>query len=587
MTPPMNVIATAGHVDHGKSALVAALTGQEPDRLDAEHRRGLTIELGYCWTELAHAGTVAFVDVPGHERFVSTMLAGTGPVPAALLVVAADDPWMPQAAEHLAALDAWGISHAVVAITRSDLADPGPAIQQVTTELAMTSLAAAPIVVTSSKTGAGVDELRARLAAMVAQLPQPDPDADVRLWADRRFTVNGVGTVVTGTLPAGTVCTGDELDTPGGRVRIRGIQTLQDQRPQAHGVSRVALNLTGAVEGLERGDPLWTPDGWALSDVIDVRLLAEKAECELPLHPIMHMGATTHAVRVRPLDAQHVRLSLDAVLPMRVGDRVILRDPGNRRIWGAHVLDPLPPALRRRGAATARGAALAVMAATANREQEVQNRGIVATSTLRKLGVPAAELPDEPWLMSSERRQREQERLRQLVKHHSADPLTAGITVDAAKKHLNLPDAGLIEELIQAPLRIIDGRIRAREPESLPQKLEQALAILEADFIAAPFQAPTADRLRELGLTSKDIGAAVSAKRIIQPEPGIVLPPDAAQRAYELLSQLPQPFTTSQARQQLDSTRRVAIPLLDYLDRNRCTKRLPDDRREVRLTRAE
>ena len=152
----MHVIATAGHVDHGKSTLVKALTGSDPDRLEEERRRGLSIQLGYCWTSLPGAGEVAFVDVPGHERFVSTMLAGIGPVPAVLLVVAADDPWMPQAAEHLAALDALGVRHGVVAVTRADLTDPAPAAERAAYEVGRTSLRGAPVVAVSGRTGEGL-----------------------------------------------------------------------------------------------------------------------------------------------------------------------------------------------------------------------------------------------------------------------------------------------------------------------------------------------------------------------------------------------------------------------------------------------
>src|SRR6185369_13043382 len=156
----MHVVATAGHVDHGKSTLVEALTGQHPDRLADERRRGLSIELGYCWTRLEGVGDVAFVDVPGHERFVPTMLAGIGPVPAMLFVVAADGGWMPQSTEHLDALDALGVRHGVLAVTRSDLADPGPALAAARERLARTSLGdAVPAVAVSAATGAGFDEL--------------------------------------------------------------------------------------------------------------------------------------------------------------------------------------------------------------------------------------------------------------------------------------------------------------------------------------------------------------------------------------------------------------------------------------------
>jgi selenocysteine-specific elongation factor len=177
----VHVVATAGHVDHGKSTLVRALTGQDPDRLEEEHRRGLSIELGYCWTRLDPVGDVAFVDVPGHERFLSTTLAGLGPVSVAMLVVAADDDWMPQAAEHLAALDALDVRHGVLVVTRADLADPAPAMARARAQLARSSLAAAPGVVVSGRTGEGLDDLRQALLGVLTAMPAPDPAADV-LW---------------------------------------------------------------------------------------------------------------------------------------------------------------------------------------------------------------------------------------------------------------------------------------------------------------------------------------------------------------------------------------------------------------------
>ena len=237
----MYVVATAGHVDHGKSTLVRALTGTDPDRLEEEKRRGLSIRLGYCWTHLDGAGDVAFVDVPGHERFLTTTLAGVGPVPVALFVVAADDPWMPQAAEHLAALDALGVRHGLLVVTRSDLTDPAPALARARGELSRTSLADIPGVVCSGRTGAGLGDLRAALASVLREVPPPDPTADVRLWVDREFHVRGTGTVVTGTLPAGT------------------LRAVAEQQPVAH---------TQGAGGQRAGD-----DG------------AGTAHVELPVHP--------------------------------------------------------------------------------------------------------------------------------------------------------------------------------------------------------------------------------------------------------------------------------------------------------------
>uniref|UniRef100_UPI003F4C6C59 selenocysteine-specific translation elongation factor n=1 Tax=Nocardioides sp. SYSU DS0663 TaxID=3416445 RepID=UPI003F4C6C59 len=351
----MHVLATAGHVDHGKSTLVHALTGMEPDRLAEERARGLSIQLGYAWTTLEDQ-TVAFVDVPGHERFVTTMLAGVGPVPAVLLVVAADDPWMPQAAEHLAALDALGVGHGVVAVTRADLADPRPMVERATAELATTTLAGSPVVPVSARTGLGLDLLRRELLRLARSLPAPDPEAPVRLWVDRRFTVTGAGTVVTGTLPAGTVRRGDALELWAGaepaRVRVRGVQSLGEGVDRATGVARVALNLTG--EGLDRVDRdsvLVSPGAHHPATIVDVRVAGVG---RMPERPVLHVGAASFAVRARPLagdEGDLVRLVLPRAVPLHVGDRALLRDPGSRRVWGVLVLDPAPPPLGRRGAA--------------------------------------------------------------------------------------------------------------------------------------------------------------------------------------------------------------------------------------------
>lgn len=218
----MHVIATAGHVDHGKSTLVRALTGIEPDRWAEERLRGMTIDLGFAWTTLPQGPTVAFVDVPGHERFIGNMLAGVGPAPAVMMVVGADEGWRTQSAEHLAAVDALGIRHGLLVVTRSDLADPGAATEQALEQMMATSLGAVEAVQVSGRTGTGLDLLRQALARLVVRLPQPRIDGRVRLWVDRSFTIRGSGTVVTGTLGAGTLAVGDTLMLEDRSVRIRG-----------------------------------------------------------------------------------------------------------------------------------------------------------------------------------------------------------------------------------------------------------------------------------------------------------------------------------------------------------------------------
>ncbi|MDX6325056.1 MAG: selenocysteine-specific elongation factor [Nocardioidaceae bacterium] len=590
----MHVIATAGHVDHGKSTLVKALTGREPDRLPAERARGLSIELGYVWTTLPSIGDLAFVDVPGHERFVPTMLAGVGPVPAVLLVVAADDPWMPQAAEHLAALDAWGVRHAVVAVTRSDLADPAPMEARTRQEVERTSLAGAPVVAVSARTGAGLDELRACLTEMVGSLPVPDPDADVRLWVDRCFTVRGAGTVVTGTLPAGTVRVGDALSSGTATLRVRGIQSLGLPVDQASGVARVALNVAGADRAeLDRHSVLVAPGAWRFAGAIDVRLRSTTGRHDqAPARRlVLHVGAVSVPVYLRPLGDDLARLTLDRPLPLRVGDSALLRDPGSRRIWGVTVLDPAPPPLGRRGAARERATVLAAAGRPADLSSEVARRGIVHVDLLRQIGVPVgpserASATSDGWLVADREVQRLRPLLEDLVRRHEADePLEPGLPVATVAERLQLPSTELVGLLVDPPLRVAHGRVTATVAgppvERLAPAVDAAVTAVETELAAAPFVAPTADRLRELRLDPRATALAVRAGRLLHLGDGIVLRTGSDDLAVRLLRDLAQPFTTSEARIRLGTSRRVVLPLLQLLDRQGRTRRLADDRRSV------
>ncbi|QIK74877.1 selenocysteine-specific translation elongation factor [Nocardioides piscis] len=578
----MHVVATAGHVDHGKSTLVRALTGSDPDRLAEERRRGLTIELGYCWTALDGVGDVAFVDVPGHERFVTTMLSGVGPVPAALLVVAADDPWMPQTAEHLAALDALGVSHGVVAVTRSDLADPGPAVARARAEITATTLAGAPVISLSGRTGAGLDDLRSALVTMVAGLPTPDPDAAVRLWVDRRFTVRGAGTVVTGTLPAGTVRVGDVLAGDGRVVRVRGVQALEREESAVSGVARVALNLTGDVDDLTRGSVLTTAGAWHHTSVVDVRVTGPN---DPPLNPRLHIGAADLAVRHRPMGPGIARLSLERPLPLRIGDRCLLRDPGRRTVWRVDVLDPDPPRLRRRGAAARRAEVLASADGTPRLDDELARRGVAHRDRVQQLGIPLTDgdhLVVGPWLVGRGAAEALARRLPELVEAHARQhPLDPAVPVSVLATRLGVPAGEIAEALVRPPLRVVDGRVRGPGTDGLPPSIAASVATVQRELADAPFAAPTADRLRELGLDERALAAAERAGLLWRVAPGIVLLPDAADEAVSRLQTLDQPFTTSAARQSLGTSRRVVLPLLDRLDRAGRTVRLPDDRRRL------
>jgi selenocysteine-specific elongation factor len=350
----MQVVATAGHVDHGKSTLVRALTGMEPDRWAEERRRGMTIDLGYAWTQLPSGQMLAVVDVPGHSRFIGNMLAGLGPAPAVLFVVAADDGWCAQSAEHLAAVDALGLRHGVLAVTHSDLADPGPAMADARTRLASSSLGAVEAVAVSGTTGAGLDHLRAALDRVVATLPAPDVDARVRLWVDRAFTIKGSGTVLTGTLGAGTLRVGDVLDVGGRVARVRGLQSLGAAYDEVTAVARVAVNLRGIDrDEVGRGDALLTPGEWRPTSTVDVRVSTDVAR-----EAVLHVGTAAVPVRVRRLGGDLARLTLSRPVPLQQADRAVLRDPGGRVCAGAVVLDADPPGLTRRGAAAARAAVL-------------------------------------------------------------------------------------------------------------------------------------------------------------------------------------------------------------------------------------
>ena len=361
----MYVVATAGHVDHGKSTLVRALTGMEPDRWAEERRRGMTIDLGYAWMALPDGEKLAFVDVPGHERFVPNMLAGLGPVPAVLFVVAADGGWMPQSAEHLAAVDALAVRHGLLVVTRADLADPEPATRVALAEIARTSLGSVEAVAVSAVTGAGLDDLRAALARLAAALHgQGTPGAPpVRLWIDRSFTVRGAGTVVTGTLPAGTVANGQELlltRRPAVQpVRVRGLQALGEPAERVTGVARVALNLRGVPTGVpQRGMALIEPGRWTLTAELDVRLTPRAAGLpdKFPPELLLHVGSARTQARLRLLGedsgAVYVRLRLRDPLPLHAGDRVLLRDPG-QPAWRS-TAPPCWTRPRRRSAAAAR-----------------------------------------------------------------------------------------------------------------------------------------------------------------------------------------------------------------------------------------
>ncbi len=585
----MHVIATAGHVDHGKSALVRALTGIEPDRWDEERRRGLTIDLGYAWTTLPSGDRVAFVDVPGHQRFIGNMLAGVGPTSAVLFVVAADEGWRQQSQEHLAAVDALGIRHGLLVVTRSDLADPEPALLDARDRLGATSLGEVDAVAVSARTGEGMPALTDALERLVAGLPAAEQAGRVRLWVDRSFSIRGSGTVVTGTLARGSIAVGDELQVGDHRARVRGLESLGEPRDRVHPVARVAVNLRGvAASDVARGDLLLTPGAWRMASVLDVRVGGQSAG-DLPTHLSLHAGTAAVSVHVRPLADDTVRLALSTPLPLVAGDRLILRDPGAQQIvGGALVLDADPPELRRRGAAARRGAELASATGVPDTLREVERRGAMLVADAAALGIPDASdnakvVRRGAWLVSGSALQRWAETLTSCVQQQAAvEPLEPSLTIEAARLAAGVPDRALLPEVVErAGLELDQGRVWLPGVRAAMGAAERGLQELEGRLRQSPFAAPEQPDLAAAGIGPREVAAAVRAGRLLRLPDGVLLAPDAPARAMRVLAGLTQPFTLSEARQALDTTRRVAVPLLEHLDGRGWTRRVDGSHRVV------
>lgn len=591
----MYVVATAGHVDHGKSTLLRALTGMEPDRWHEERCRGMTLDLGFVWTRLGDSD-LAFVDVPGHERFIPTMLAGVGPVPAALVVVAADGGWQAQTTEHVEILDALGVRHAVLAVTRADLSSPAPTLEYATARLARTSMGIVDAVPVSAVSGQGIDSLRAALDRMTKALPRPDPTARLRMFVDRAFTVKGSGTVVTGTLGSGRLAVGDTIRIHPGTItaRVRSLQMLNRPAEAAEPVARVAVGLRGvSLDDVHRGSVLLSPDQWHLTDVVDVRLDSIDP-ADLPGDQLVHVGAAATPALVRPLAEDTARITLARQLPLQPGDRAVLRDPSRRLVTGMVVLDADPPRFDRRGAARHRAGDLAEATGSPDVIAEVTRRGAVTRHRLATIGVlpqdaslPPGLLEIGPYVVDPRTWKEWGTQLEAAVDaHQDSHPLETGMSAEAVRRALDIPDASLLEKLVSeqgGSLVAMRGRItRPGAGPVFDETTQQALDRLRERLAADPLDAPEVQQLRSLGLTTKVLGAAARKGYLLRLAGDIVVHPDALDHAYQLLAGLPQPFTMSEARAALGTTRRISMPLLEHLDKIGLTARLDNDRRQMR-----
>lgn len=570
---PSRIIATAGHVDHGKSTLVHALTGIDPDRWAEEKRRGLTIDLGFASTRLPSGAVASFVDVPGHIRFVPNMLTGVGAVAGCLFVVAATDGWMPQSEEHLRILDLLGTAAGVVALTKVSGMEPDAvelAELEVAERLAGTFLEPAPVVAVDAPAGVGLDALRAALDKLVSASPDPPDRQRPRLWVDRSFSAAGAGTVVTGTLTGGCVAVGDTLGvapplSAARTGRVRGIQTHGVEVPAVGPGHRAALNLGGLTRAdVGRGQALIRPAQWEATTAFDAEISVVPG-LDHPLTRrgafLLHVGSHSGPVelqllggrsRLSPGETGVARLRLATpALPLMPGDRFVVREAGrDETVAGGEVLD-IAPVLRPGRAQPDRSV-----------DRVIAERRWVEVDRLERLTGERRPPTAGRWVVSPAARVEAERELRAAVE--AAGPL--GL------------DASGIDEVHRALLPLIgdlelDGdrvRVKAARQE-LPEAADWITALHEHLFSPPPPDGIPRAVVRDL----------LRRSLVVEAE-GLYFHPlaveAAARRVAQLLAVRPEGVTVAEVRQALGTSRKWAMPLLGHLDATGVTRRRGDVR---------
>lgn len=614
----MYVIGTAGHVDHGKSTLVKALTGIDPDRLREEKERGMTIDLGFAWLRLPDGREVSLVDVPGHERFIKNMLAGVGGIDLALLVVAADEGVMPQTREHVAILELLGIHRAVVALSKIDLVEPDwldLVRSDVQEYLARTPLAGAPIVPVSALTGAGLDQLIQTLVATLAETP-PRPDLGrPRLPIDRVFTVAGFGTVVTGTLTGGRLHVGQELEVqPGGlRTRSRGIQTHRQKVEVALPGTRVAVNLAGlATEHLWRGQVVTVPGWLQPTTVVDahVRVLAEAGPLVHNSVLSFHSGTAETMARVIVLEGERIepgasgwiQLRLAAPLALARGDLFVLRTP-NATVGGGEVVDAHARRHRRsepgllarleilrRGAPTDRLRHLleqgpqepGLLGLQTGLEAETVQRALASLQAQGEIVTLGDLLTARRWWEQCRERV-----LGTLRAYHQRHPLRAGMPREELKSRLGFPPrlfGAVVQRLVAEGtlaetgphLRLAEHTVRFGP--DLAERVERLLGELGREPYAPP---SLPDLMATLGLDEEVIAALVEQGRLVRLNESVALRSEVyremVERVVALLREKGQ-VTVAEVRDLFGTSRKYVLALLEYMDQQHLTRRVGDVR---------
>ncbi len=618
-TTLVRVVGTAGHVDHGKSTLLTALTGIDPDRLREERERGMTIDLGFAWVTLPGGGDIGFVDVPGHQDFIRNMLAGIGSIDAVLLVIAADEGVMPQTREHLAILGLLGIDRGVIALTKRDLVDDewaALAVADVRAALRGTALADAPLVEVSSTSRRGLADLLLALERVLGEAPARRDVGRPRLPVDRSFTMSGFGTVVTGTLLDGSLAVGDEIVALPGeiRARVRGLQTHRRSLDVARPGSRVAANLSGIEkEAVSRGMVVARPGSLETTTLLAVRLellASASAPLEHDEEVKVHVGTAETMARaallegpaIGPGETAWVQLHLATPVAVAVGDRLVIRRPSpSETIGGGAVADLATVRLRRRAETVA--------------ALERRTAPSAASRLLASLDVPRtpAEAAERSGLTPVQRDAAAEELVadgramrlgdalisrdafealathveRICAKAHRTTPLRAGAPREEVRSALGLPTKrfnALVEQLVAQELLAVRGSALAL-PSHRPQlSVDQERRWLSARAALAkePLQPPSPSQLEaEHGLDRELVAALAERGDVVRIGTEAVFLPEAVTRfARVVVDELVASgtITVARARDLSGSSRKHVLPLLQFLDDRGLTRRHGDDR---------
>jgi len=580
----MPLIGTAGHVDHGKSTLIRALTGRDPDRWAEERRRGLTIDLGFAWATLPGGAEASFVDVPGHERYLKNMLAGVDAIDIALLVVAADEGWAPQSEEHLAVLDLLDVKVGVAALTKIDLVDPDLAelaALETSERLAGASLEGAAVMGVSGATGEGVEELACALGALASEAAPTDAGRP-RLWVDRSFTASGSGTVVTGTLLEGGMRVGDTVRVyPGERTaRIRGIQSHEKALAEVGPGRRVALNLAGVDRAdAARGSMIGAPGDWATSARLAVSLRPARYVEKIDRRGAyqLHIGARAAPMTIVAEEAGGAIITTPEPIPAAVGDRFIVRDTGRRLVVaGGMILDPQPGATR----AAMRAARSIDPSPDEAATQLIRVRGTAPAALIAahtKGGSPrgarlvgdlfVADDVFNEWLTTAER----------LVEdEHERRPLRVGAPLATLAAQLGV-DPAVAEALVAASGRLErvgpDVALAGRKVEMAPSDEEQWERVRAR--LAEDLAVPAVD---ELEIDPDLLHHQVRAGELVRVSESLVFLKAQIALFREMVEAMAPGFTVADFRDASGLSRKYAVPLLEWADKEGLTARRGDVR---------